>query len=437
MEKTLAKTLAAIIVLSAVFFLHQLPAFAARSTPGRTLYSTSDSYSFTLNAGELFYSGTGPHISAPLYGVKFGYDAPGNSIFDSFATEGSLHQFSSSSSSERGDTTGYLFRIEELLPFTPGERLVPFAAVGAGGIYTKDDTVSKVMPFFNYGVGLKYFLTSTIALRADFRHILALTLEGTDNFETSAGLSYYFGKKDLKKIEPASETKKREDEQKSNGKTHKSDIDRVKEEKLAQEKKEKERIEQEQRDQERRKEEKLRKERLQKEWAEFEARRQEKPAVAAGPKIAPVKKEPIVNATIPPAAIPPVQTSIAIKAEAAAPARENVVIELLINFDFDKADVKKLYQSQIKKVADYLKSDPGFSVIIEGHTDNKGSSEYNLKLSQRRANSVKNDLVRHGVDANRISTEGYGFTRPIASNLTAEGRQKNRRVVAVIIVKNK
>ncbi len=315
MEKPLAKTLAAIIALLAVSFLQQSPTFAARSAPGKTIYSTSDTYSFTLNAGELFYSGTGPHISGPLYGVKFGYDAPGNSVLDSFGTEGSLYYFSSSSDGEQGDTTGYLFRIEEVLPFTPGERLVPFAAVGAGGIYTSDDKVSKALPFLNYGVGLKYFLTSAVALRADFRHILAFTLGGTDNFEVSTGISYYFGKKSPKKTEPTPEAKKSEDAQKSNGKSRKNEKDQKKEEQLAQEKKERERVAQELRDQERRKEEKLRKERLQKEWEEFEAQKQGKTAVAASPKTAPAKTEQIAETTI-----QPEQAPIAVAPEAAAPA---------------------------------------------------------------------------------------------------------------------
>ena len=64
---------------------------------------------------------------------------------------------------------------------------------------------------------------------------------------------------------------------------------------------------------------------------------------------------------------------------------------------------------------------------MEGHTDNVGSKEYNQKLSERRAKSVANYLIEKGVDKERVTTEGLWFSKPIASNSTAEGRAKNRR----------
>jgi len=67
-------------------------------------------------------------------------------------------------------------------------------------------------------------------------------------------------------------------------------------------------------------------------------------------------------------------------------------------------------------------------VSIEGHTDNMGSEEYNDKLSKDRARSVVDYLVRHNVDKGRLISTGFGLTKPIATNDTDEGRQKNRRV---------
>ena len=67
------------------------------------------------------------------------------------------------------------------------------------------------------------------------------------------------------------------------------------------------------------------------------------------------------------------------------------------------------------------------SVKIEGHTDNIGTKEYNQKLSERRAKSVANYLIDKGVDSSKVTTEGFGFSRPIADNKTKEGRAKNRR----------
>ena len=110
-----------------------------------------------------------------------------------------------------------------------------------------------------------------------------------------------------------------------------------------------------------------------------------------------------------------------------------VTIALNVEFDTNKAVVKDIYKSEIKKVADFMKTYPNTTAVIEGHTDNVDSAEYNQKLSAERANSVKQYLINNfGIKASRLSAVGYGMTRPIASNKTEEGRQKNRRVQAVI-----
>ncbi|MDA8122773.1 MAG: OmpA family protein [Deltaproteobacteria bacterium] len=108
------------------------------------------------------------------------------------------------------------------------------------------------------------------------------------------------------------------------------------------------------------------------------------------------------------------------------------IITLNVQFDTDKADIKAMYNDDIARVADYLKKYPETTVTIEGNTDSVGGKNYNQKLSERRADSVKKYLVEKlGADASKISTVGYGLTKPVADNKTAEGRQKNRRVDAV------
>jgi OOP family OmpA-OmpF porin len=103
-----------------------------------------------------------------------------------------------------------------------------------------------------------------------------------------------------------------------------------------------------------------------------------------------------------------------------------------VQFDTAKADIKPVYDADLKRVADYLKKYPETTVAIEGNTDNVGGKKYNQKLSERRAESVKDYLVKKlGVDASKISSVGYGMSKPIADNKTAEGKQKNRRVDAV------
>ena len=115
------------------------------------------------------------------------------------------------------------------------------------------------------------------------------------------------------------------------------------------------------------------------------------------------------------------------------PIMKTVSIELQVEFDHDKAVVKPQYHDHLRGVADFLKTYPNTKVDLEGHTDSKGSETYNLLLSERRAASVKAYLVnKFGIDPARLTTKGYGEAQPIASNETKEGRQKNRRVMAVI-----
>jgi len=116
------------------------------------------------------------------------------------------------------------------------------------------------------------------------------------------------------------------------------------------------------------------------------------------------------------------------------PIPEKVSITLLVEFDFDKSVVKPQYHGDIEKVANFLKAYPKTTGELEGHTDSIGTDEYNMKLSQRRAQSVKKYLVdKFGIDPARLSTVGYGESQPVASNKTDAGRQKNRRVVANIV----
>jgi OOP family OmpA-OmpF porin len=115
-----------------------------------------------------------------------------------------------------------------------------------------------------------------------------------------------------------------------------------------------------------------------------------------------------------------------------ATASKEVSIELLVEFDSGKAIVKPKYNNDIKKVADLMKEYPDATAVIEGYTDNVGKEAANVELSQRRADSIKAYLVKKfGIDISRIKAVGYGPNKPVASNATKEGRQKNRRGRAV------
>jgi outer membrane protein OmpA-like peptidoglycan-associated protein len=102
-------------------------------------------------------------------------------------------------------------------------------------------------------------------------------------------------------------------------------------------------------------------------------------------------------------------------------------------FAFDKATLSPVAFRNVDKLAVFLQKHPNRSVLIEGHTDSVGSDEYNLDLSEKRANAVKNALVAKGVGEERITPKGYGKKYPVASNNTSDGRQLNRRVEVVVL----
>lgn len=108
-------------------------------------------------------------------------------------------------------------------------------------------------------------------------------------------------------------------------------------------------------------------------------------------------------------------------------------------FDFDKSNIRPDAADTLKKVVEVLKDYPKSPILVEGHTDGKGAQAYNLKLSEQRANSVKDWIIRNGgAESSRIKTKGLGASKPVAPNTTPDGkdnpsgRQKNRRVEITI-----
>ena len=120
-----------------------------------------------------------------------------------------------------------------------------------------------------------------------------------------------------------------------------------------------------------------------------------------------------------------------------APAPAPRVIDRLtlhVNFDFDKSVVRKTDDAELQRAVDFVKKYPGYKISIEGHTDSIGTDKYNQALSERRAAAVKAYLVKQGVvDNQRITSVGYGESRPIADNKTKKGRFENRRVEVLVL----
>jgi len=101
-------------------------------------------------------------------------------------------------------------------------------------------------------------------------------------------------------------------------------------------------------------------------------------------------------------------------------------------FDLNRAQLKPSGLRGIQKLAEFLQENPERQVMVEGYTDSTGSNEYNQQLSERRAESVRRELIRMGVDAQRITARGYGEEYPVASNDTPASRAMNRRVEVTI-----
>ncbi len=106
-------------------------------------------------------------------------------------------------------------------------------------------------------------------------------------------------------------------------------------------------------------------------------------------------------------------------------------------FNVNESVVLPGARTNLDRVVAFLRDNPKREVLVEGHTDSTGSDEYNMALSQRRADAVGNYLISGGIAGNRIASRGYGESMPVASNANAAGRQQNRRVSIVILDEGK
>lgn len=120
------------------------------------------------------------------------------------------------------------------------------------------------------------------------------------------------------------------------------------------------------------------------------------------------------------------------QSESAAVTREGNLLAVTfkgdVTFDTGSTVVRPGLYSEIDRVAGVMRQYPETLIRVEGHTDSRGGDDYNMDLSQRRANAVKNLLVERGIAGNRVEVIGFGKTMPVAGNDTEAGRQRNRRV---------
>lgn len=331
-------------------------------------------------------------FGGPLVGGGLGY-----SITPNWGVEATIDWMNTELESNNDTVNVWKYRLDALHHFMPEKKLVPYLAGGVGVInilYDSPRYGDVTKPFFNFGGGFKWAIfdydlmrhlinsipvLNKLQLRGDIRWVVYNDDQTWNNWQVTGGLMLPFGGKAKPAPTPPPPPPL------ANAPTPVVPPTTQPEPVVA----------------------------------------PPPPAPAPEPPPAPAPKpEPVVTPpSPPPAPTPPPPPEV-------KPVKE--VIHLNVQFDTAKADVKTVYYTDLKRVAEYMKKYPETTVTIEGNTDNVGGKKYNQKLSERRAESVKNYLVQKlGVDASKISSVGYGLTRPVAANKTPEGRQKNRRVDAV------
>jgi outer membrane protein OmpA-like peptidoglycan-associated protein len=111
---------------------------------------------------------------------------------------------------------------------------------------------------------------------------------------------------------------------------------------------------------------------------------------------------------------------------------KKIELKQAVFFDTNKATIKPVSFPLLDDVASALRDNPKIKVEVQGHTDSQGNDAFNKKLSQQRAESVRNYLIKKGITSDRMDPKGYGEDQPLEDNRTADGRAKNRRVEFVI-----
>ncbi len=269
------------------------------------------------------------------------------------------------SDSSTTDTTVKSLRLDALYHFAPDNKLVPYFAVGMGGITLNPEGAGDRDHFLaNYGAGIKYFFNDSIALRADVRHLLDFR-KPDNNLLYSAGLLFQFGA-------PAPAAKPAAIPPAASMTAAVTAIP-------------------------------------------------ETPTAQATPLVEDSDRDGVVDEND---QCPDSPSGVSVDQQG-CPAK----LTLRINFGLDSSAISADFDSELAKAAHCINVYPGNSVFIDGHSDYLGAAEYNQELSEQRANAVKSRLSeKFNIPASRMIARGFGETRPMADNRTSEGLFLNRRV---------
>jgi OOP family OmpA-OmpF porin len=343
------------------------------------------SFSLTPQAGGFFFEDGEPLDNGMTGGLGIGYN-----VTKVFALEGSFNYIRTTPKHGGETLDGYMLREDAVFHLAPNQRIVPYVAGGIGWLWLNGpatDRHARVTP--NFGGGVKGFLTENVAIRADFRRVLP-TKPFNENLMVTMGVEFLFGGKQKPAPAPAPTPAP---EPPPPAPEPDSDNDGVVDS------------------------------------------RDKCPNTPAGVK---------VNSDGCPFdtdgdgvydyldKCPDTARDLRVTPDGCPILIQRKVTKTLdIQFDTDKSDIKPEYRERLKEVADFMEKYPQTSTVIEGHTDSVGAARYNVGLSQRRADSVKNYLIENfNISPDRLATKGYGEEKPVASNDTAEGRAQNRRIEA-------
>ena len=374
-------------------------------TPIAEAEMRAGAFYLTPQVGGYMFEGNQNLDHSPAYGLGLGY-----TLDRRWAGELTFNFVDSEFETGGGNVDGHLLRLDGLYHFTPENRLVPYIAAGIGGIRLDPDIGSSDSDFLiNAGGGVKVFLTDSIALRGDARYVLTFD-ETHHNLIYTLSVDFLFGgKKEFTAAAAPADSDgdgvvddtdrcpgtPRGVSVDARGCTLDSDADGV---------------------------------------YDYQDKCPDTPTgVRVDDDGCPLDtdRDGVYDYLD---KCPDTPRDLKVNSEGCPiMLEEQVSVELDIQFETDKADIRPQFHQQLREVADFLNTYPDTSAVIEGHTDNVGEADYNKDLSQRRADSVREYLINNfGIDPNRLAAKGYGEESPIASNDTAEGRAKNRRVVAII-----
>lgn len=420
---------------------------AALADTSRVLAAeTPHDYSLNVSAGGLRFSGQDDLRHSLVYDIRLGYDIVGTSIVDSLGIEGGLSYASSTSSKDNTQVRAYLMRIDATYPFLPRKRLVPFLAVGAGGLVLERATKTEGSPLIAYGGGMKYFLTEYLALRLDVRQNILFNVGSRNDFQYMLGLSFLMDRDQKIRRLPLPPPPPAERKGTAAPAVPVIDFDKQQEPgKKAPGKPEPETPAQ-----------------IPLPAAVIAApvaavtgllNQPEQPKAEAPQETAAAAAKPV---EAPPQPVPAPQTSAPVKVELAEPfaaplpdaASQEMIESILcpvdppasqkqrtlkkpsttVFFDNGSAVIKPQFMPEINRIAAYVKKHPGSEVHIEGHTDRNGTSDRNVDLSRARMNSVRQALVKKiGRVKVKLTEQAFGCRLPVESNREEKGRSKNRR----------